>query len=244
MGGFQSWSLNSRLTWALYLLKRNIKPFFSGDREARDLRSLVIAHRLVLVYAQPGAGKTSLITAGLIYLLKEKQFEVLLVARVKGTLFGNIKSEEISNIFVFNTLTSLAKDEHDVERLAKIKLVEFMKEQKHMHDDNGMALLHVIIFDQFEEIFTSYQDRWKDREEFFEQVNIALEADPLLRVVFVIREDFISQLDPYEDHLPEKMWLSYHIERLRRNAALQAIERPLRDTSRSFAEGVAKKTCR
>jgi len=45
-----------------------------------------------------------------------------------------------------------------------------------------------VIFDQFEEIFSSYQGRWKDREGFFEQVSAALEADPLLRVVFVMRE--------------------------------------------------------
>ena len=100
--------------------------FFGRDREARDLLSLVIAHNLVLVYAQSGAGKTSLINAGLIPLLKEKQFEVLPVARVKGTLLKNIKTEEISNIFVFNALTSWAKDDYDVKRLAKMKLVDFL----------------------------------------------------------------------------------------------------------------------
>ncbi len=92
--------------------------FFGRDREARDLLFTVIANRLVLVYAQSGAGKTSLINAGLIPLLKKNQFEVLPVARVKGTLFRKIKSEEISNIFVFNTLTSWAESDSNVERLA------------------------------------------------------------------------------------------------------------------------------
>ena len=100
--------------------------FFGRDREVRDLLSTVIAHNLVLVYAQSGAGKTSLINAGLIPLLKEKQFEVLPVVRVKGTPLKNIKADEISNIYVFNTLTSWAKDEYDVERLAKMKLVDFL----------------------------------------------------------------------------------------------------------------------
>ena len=171
--------------------------FFGRDREIRDLRFTVIANRFVLVYAQSGAGKTSIINAGLIPLLEEKRFEVLPVARVKGALFKEIKSEEISNVFVFNTLTSLAKDDYDVERLAKMKLVDFLNEQKHKQDEDYNPLPRVIIYDQFEEIFSFYRDRWKDRESFFEQVSIALKANPLLRVVIVIREDFIAQLDPY-----------------------------------------------
>ncbi|HEX2955330.1 MAG TPA: hypothetical protein VHO70_00780, partial [Chitinispirillaceae bacterium] len=171
--------------------------FFGRDREARDLLSLVIANNLVLVYAQSGAGKTSLINAGLIPLLKKTHFEVLPVARVKGTPLKNIKIDEISNIYVFNALTSWAEDEYDVERLAKMKLVDFLNEQERMQDEHSMPLPCVVIFDQFEEIFSLYQNRWKDRESFFEQVSDALEADPLLRVVFVMREDFIAQLDPY-----------------------------------------------
>ena len=215
--------------------------FFGRDREARDLLSIVIAHNLVLVYAQSGAGKTSLINAGLIPLLKENQFEVLPVARVKGTLLKNIKTDEISNIFVFNTLTSWAEGEYDVERLAKMKLVDFLNGQERMQDEDGMPLPRVVIFDQFEEIFSLYQDRWKDREGFFEQVSTALEADPLLRVVFVMREDFIAQLDPYAYLLPERLRTRFHMERLRSEAALLAIREPLRDTGRSFAEGVAEK---
>jgi len=215
--------------------------FFGRDREARDLLSLVIAHNLVLVYAQSGAGKTSLINAGLIPLLRKNQFEVFPVARVKGTILENTKTDEISNIYVFNTLTSWVEDEYDVERLAKMKLVDFLNEQEHMLDEDGMPFPRAVIFDQFEEIFSSYQDRWKDRESFIEQVSDALEADPLLRVVFVMREDFIAQLDPYAYLLPERLRTRFHIERLRSEAALLAIKEPLRYTGRSFAEGVAEK---
>lgn len=140
--------------------------FFGRDREARDLLSIVIAHNLVLVYAQSGAGKTSLLNAGLIPLLEENQFEVFPVARVKGTILENIKPDEISNIYVFNTLTSWVEDEYDVERLAKMKLVDFLTELEHMLDEDSMPLPRAIIFDQFEEIFSLYQDRWKDREGF------------------------------------------------------------------------------
>ena len=215
--------------------------FFGRDLEARDLLSLVIAHNLVLIYAQSGAGKTSLINAGLIPLLKEKHFEVLPVARVKGTPLKNIKTNEISNIFVYNALTSWAESEYDVESLAKMKLVDFLNGQEHMQDEDGMPLPRAVIFDQFEEIFSLYQDRWKDREGFFEQVSTALEADPFLRVIFVMREDFIAQLDSYAYLLPERLRTRFHMERLRSEAALLAIREPLKDTGHSFAEGVAEK---
>ena len=215
--------------------------FFGRDREARDLLSLVIAHNLVLVYSQSGAGKTSLINAGLIPLLEGNQFEIFPVARVKGTILENIKTDEISNIYVFNTLTSWSKGDYDVECLTKMKLVDFLSEQERVLDEDGMPLPRAVIFDQFEEIFSSYQGRWKDREGFFEQVSAALEADPLLRVVFVMREDFIAQLDPYAYLLPERLRTRFHMERLRSEVALLAIKEPLKYTGRSFAEGVAEK---
>ena len=51
--------------------------FFGRDREVSELLSLIIAHDLVLVYAQSGAGKTSLLNAGLIPRLEAEGIEVL-----------------------------------------------------------------------------------------------------------------------------------------------------------------------
>ena len=52
--------------------------FYGRDQEARALVSLVVAHRVVLLYAASGAGKTSLLNAGLVPLLEEEDgFEVL-----------------------------------------------------------------------------------------------------------------------------------------------------------------------
>jgi len=213
--------------------------FFGRDSEARDLLSLVIAYNAVLVYAQSGAGKTSLLNAKLIPMLEENGFEVLPLARVRGTS-EKIKAEEIPNIYVFNTLMNWAEGKYKVEQLAKMSLADFLKERKHKTDEDGFPLPCTVIFDQFEELFSLYQDRWKDRKEFFEQVSEALK-DPLLRIVFVMREDYIAQLDPYASILPDKLRIRFHLERLRREAALLAVKEPLKDTGRSFAEGVAEK---
>lgn len=216
--------------------------FFGRERESRDLLSLVIAHNVVLVYAQSGAGKSSLINARLVPMMIENGFEVLPVTRVKGTPTGKIKNEDISNIFVFNTLMCWAEDEKsiNIKNISQMTLVNFLNERKHPVDDTGHKLPRAIIFDQFEEIFSLFQDRWKDRAGFFEQVRDALK-DSFLRVVFVMREDYIAQLDPYVNFLPEKLRTRFRLERLNKEASLLAIKEPLINTGRCFEEGVAEK---
>jgi len=97
--------------------------FFGRDREVNDLSSLVVAHRVLLLYAQSGAGKTSLLNAGLISLLEDEGFEVSPLARVGGPIPEDMDLEEIPNIYVFNTLMSWAGDEADLRRLAQMSCI-------------------------------------------------------------------------------------------------------------------------
>jgi hypothetical protein len=46
--------------------------FFGRDREARDLTARIVAERLLLFYAQSGAGKSSLLNARVIGAAREK----------------------------------------------------------------------------------------------------------------------------------------------------------------------------
>ena len=60
--------------------------FFGRESEARDLLARVVSERLLLFYAQSGAGKSSLINTRLIPQLQEEGFAVLPVGRVSGEL--------------------------------------------------------------------------------------------------------------------------------------------------------------
>jgi len=214
--------------------------FFGRDREVSELLSLITSHRTVLLYAQSGAGKTSLINASLIPHLEEEMFTVLPLARVKGVLPENIKSKEISNIYVFNTLLSWVDNDFELTRLSEMTIKDFLRDFKNSREGGELPVPHVIIFDQFEELFSSYQERWKDRNEFFKQVAEALEHDHLLRVVFVIREDYIAQLNQYTNLLPDKLRTQFRLQCLKKYAALSAVKGPLKDSHRSFGEGVAE----
>lgn len=214
--------------------------YFGRDDEAGDLLSCVIAHSSVLLYAPSGAGKTSLINAKLTPMLEKAGFEVLKPSRVGNVLPDGSAPGQISNIYTFNVLRNWDEGSTNPSRLARESLSAFLEDHKSVVVNDEDPKPRVAIFDQFEELFTSYQERPRDREDFFDQVGAALENDRLLRVIFAMREDYIAELDPYLSLLPEKLRTRYRIERLSEDDALLAITEPLKDTEYSYAEGVAE----
>jgi WD40 repeat protein len=213
--------------------------FFGRDQETNELLSLVIAHRVVVLYAPSGAGKTSLLNAALIPRLEEKEFEVLPPTRVLGP--AEISHLEIDNIYTFQALARLEGEEEEPENLARLSIAGYLKEQGAFLDKYGLAAPRVLIFDQFEEFFTAYPARWPEREAFFNQLQEALETEPLLRVIFSLREDYLAQLEPYAGSMPDHLRRRFRLERMTPEAALEAVRGPLKDTNRTFTDEAAEK---
>lgn len=214
--------------------------FFGRIREANELLSLIISHPITLLYAQSGAGKTSLLNAKVIPMLEEKSSQIFGPARVGGDLPQGITNEDVNNIYIFNALLSLKGELNNLQSLGMMSFAQFMKAQPSASQTIRYSR-RVVIFDQFEEIFITHPERWKDRESFFDSVGLALEQDPSLRVVFAIREEFIARMDPFAPILPEKLRTRFRLERLRESAALLAVTGPLKGTEYTFAAGAAEK---
>jgi tetratricopeptide (TPR) repeat protein len=214
--------------------ERGEKRYLGRETEASQLLSYITSQRAFLVYAQSGAGKTSLINAGVIPLLEREHFEVLPVARVRYLGRGDVSAAQ--NIFVFSAIMSWTSSGIEPRSLFDKTLAEFLT--RPVIDD---TLPRVVIFDQFEELFTAHLERWQERRGFFEQVCDALNADPLLRVVFVMREDYIAEIDPYLSILPGRLRARFRLEQLREKAAIDSVTKPLLGTPWHFAEGVAEK---
>ncbi len=237
--------------------------FFGRNQEALELTSLIKAHPEVLLYAPSGAGKSSLLYALVMPILEdEEEFDVLPAARVRSQESSVIPDEKINNIYVFNALKDLSDDKLSVMQRAQTTLAEYLKRQpralvegpdnsgidrrgENGEDDHEQRLPRVVVFDQFEEIFTLYPERYQDRQDFFCQVADALEGDPFLRVVFSMREDYIAELEPYIDVLPQKLRTRFRLERLRKANAISAVKQPLetdrvKKAGRSFAPGAAE----
>jgi len=233
--------------------------FFGRNQEAIELTSLVKAHPELLLYAQSGAGKTSLLFAQVIPILDtEEDFDVLPPARVRGQESSPIPGGKINNIFMFNALKDISADQLSVIERSQFTLAGYLKRRPRSavaalegaagngnNESPELRLPRVVIFDQFEEIFTLHPERYKDREDFFIQVAEALRDDPYLRVIFSMREDYIAEVDPYIDILPQSLRTRFRLERLRKANAVSAVKQPLttervKTTRRQFAAGAGE----
>src|SRR5215471_10112762 len=143
--------------------KEDSDRFFGRTRETEELLSLIIAHRAVLVYAQSGAGKSSLLRAGVIKRLEEQQYQVLRSARVHGLLPNDVPPESVQNIFVYHALQYWAEtlpSGQTIKDHAKTKLSDFLKlvvTPSEAGEEGSPPL--IVIFDQFEEFFTTNAHR-------------------------------------------------------------------------------------
>src|SRR5512136_1276127 len=103
--------------------------FYGRTREARDLLALIQAERVVLFYAQSGAGKTSLLNAQVIPALEDKGFDVLPVARVGSDVPPGLDPAQVSNVFVFSALMGLAGQDVLPQTLLEYTLLSFLQTQ-------------------------------------------------------------------------------------------------------------------
>ena len=213
--------------------------FYGRDREARELLSLIVSERELLFCAQSGAGKTSLLNARVIPTLEEEGFWVLPVARVGSELPPGIDPAAVDNVFVFSTLLMLAGDDVAPQALVGRSLRDFLA--AYCQDRGDASRLPILIFDQFEELFTTHRARWQDAHGFFEQVRQAMDVLPDLGLVFVMREDYLAALDPYLAFFPRRLQARFRMERLGPTGALAAVEKPAAGAGCPFAPGVARR---
>lgn len=76
--------------------------FFGRAHEVREAASLVAAQQTLLMFGPSGAGKTSMVNAGLTAALQSR-FDILPPARLRATA-NDVVSPRVKNVFVFNVL--------------------------------------------------------------------------------------------------------------------------------------------
>jgi hypothetical protein len=213
--------------------------FFGRGRETRKLASLIVARRVVLLYAQSGAGKTSLLQAGLGPHLEEgKGFRVLPPGRVGGDLPPGIDGSRVGNVYVFNTLLNMLGAKAHPQALQSLSLSQGLK--THFGVASGAEGPVILVLDQLEELFTSHPTRYQERAAFFRQLDACLDEYAYLSLLLALREDYLAPLDDYAGLMPDRLRARLHMERLGYDAALSAVVEPARWAGRSFEEGVAE----
>ena len=190
-------------------------------RERRELANLVLADRIVLCYSPSGAGKTSLIQAGLIPDLQEEGIPALPVARA-----GRSPEGDGHNRYAASVLLSLGAPP---EVAAGGTTLRSYLEANVPEDGRGL-----VIFDQFEEVLSLDPTDATAKRQFFAEVAEALQ-DRRWFAVFAMREDFLAALDPYVDLLPTRLATRFRLDLLDEKAARQVITGTAQDAHRTFA---------
>ena len=222
--------------------------FFGRENEARDLLAQVLIDRLVVFYAQSGAGKTSLTNARLIPGLRAQGFDILPVGRVPGAVPEGIVP---TNLFTFNLISRLSAEHPDLpsrlnllHELAQLTLPAYFGASPPT-DDAPHAVGYesvptALIIDQFEEIFTADVEDERAITGFFQRLRDAQTALPGLWVVLAMREEFIAQLDTVAHLMPNRLRHRFYMQRLSYTAAMQAISGPAQAAGRPFTEDAAR----
>jgi len=212
--------------------KREARIFFGRDEEIGDIRDLVMAYQVVVLYSQSGAGKSSLVRAGLHPALVRERVRFL-SARVAGNTSHHFGDRQ-GNIYVENALSSLFPLDAELDQDLGHNLAVKLHRAEYRHPV-------VVVFDQFEELFTAHPDRWRDRDGFFSQLRDSLKDDAELRVILVIREEHLAELDAYSEIVPLHFRIRYRLERLKEDAAMAAIQEPARLFDFSVEDQQARK---
>jgi hypothetical protein len=183
------------------------RVFFERGRETRSLVRLVAMYRAVLLYADSGVGKSSLVNAGLVPRSYEEGYQpytLKLQPRPKREfLLARVKEESASTPGMPPPKSQLPK------AIAAGRLIVWANENGARGDDQPVPLL---ILDQFEEVITLFEDGGtalrKDagkltQARIFDAL-VSLINDPTLRVKLVLsfREDFLAKLTPLFQRCP------------------------------------------
>jgi hypothetical protein len=208
-------------------------PFESGmalygrDQDLLRLIHLLVSERILLMYSPSGAGKTSLIQAGLIPALEKpgggpvrltKVFQVSPPMRVGDQVPPTLG---VANRYVGSALAKLP----DWGRSMATGSVATTLTDHFKAADAGNAH-RVLVFDQFEEILTADRTDRKVKEEFFRQVGELLE-DPRFLALFSMREEYLAGLDPFIGAIPNRFRSRFRLDYLTVAQARDAILKPL-----------------
>jgi hypothetical protein len=193
--------------------------FFGRDKEIEELHTKVFESRLLLVYGVSGSGKSSLVNCGL-----SSKFERTDWLPINVRRRSNITQDIIEAASAYCTTPPTGK-------------LSLRKVLRSVYLDQFMPVY--LILDQLEELFI-----FGDKEEidtFIDQLAKVLAADINVKVLLMIREEFLAQLTAFEDRIPELFENRARLEKMSWRNATQAIEGPCKSVGITVEDGFAER---
>ncbi len=227
---------------ALEIFREEHAAFFCG-RDAFSARLLdkVLNHRLVAVVGPSGSGKSSVVQAGLLPLLRRNASPAWDAAIFTP---GDKPNHRLASALI----PFLEPDSSEVDRLiAAEKLGNGLAEaelrleaviQRLLEKSKGTDRL-LLVVDQFEELFTTVPE--KQRQPFIQALLQAMEQAPIT-LVLTLRADFFGNALNLSRELSDALERGQvNLGPMRREELEQAIELPAKRVGLRFEEGLVKR---
>ena len=206
------------------------------DAEVRELFNQLQARRIVVLHSPSGAGKSSLVHAGLIPRLQQHKFDVWKPIRLNLDLRALAGVPPATNRYLLSAMVSL-EDELPAPRRrspAELAGLDFAAYLDGRPRRKGRAdRPRVLLFDQFEEVLTIEPRALAEKRAFFTAIGAALDRGDAW-ALFIIREDYLAALAPYRDHIPTQLANTFRLDLLGLAGAREAAERLALAGGRSF----------
>lgn len=198
--------------------------FFGREREIKDLTAKILLYRLVAVFGESGAGKSSLLNAGIIPALQREEFQAERL-RVRPFAEEPVLVERVRVGEGGALLPSIFATEDEVEDRSGQGAARSLEEFRAAVKAPGRGPQPVLIFDQFEELFTLFEPGYRELQTslldaIYELIN---SRELVAKVVIVIREDFLGKLEVLAKQYPQVFEQRVRLEQLSPTAAREAI---------------------
>lgn len=209
--------------------KEEKEIFFGRDMEKERLLSLLIANRCVVLFAQSGTGKTSLVNAGVTDLLQTEGFQSVLPTRVIGPVNEFDDKKRHKNVFEVNAAIGLLDFiDGDVSDLEPEPSLYNVIRRISSYDEEKPTL---VIFDQFEELFTTITRQYHDKDVFIDTIIELMNEFRDLRYLFVVREEWLAEIDERSHRFDDNLRARIRLRGLKAHQADDAINEPLNATN-------------
>ncbi len=230
---------------------RTQSALFNGrSTDVQRLANLILRERLVVLFSKSGIGKTSLLQAGVAPELEKQGFAPILMRLNEPE---KPIMDAVGSVLKSHTLTGGMDNSNSISD-APETLWELTKRLQ--FDLDGLPATPVLVFDQFEELFTlnhTEENRTRFLAELANLANESMpegvramllarlqntnspsnagfmqwwESQPQLRVVLSIRSDFLHLLDEISPLIPGILHNRFQLKPLDRTQASEAIVNP------------------
>ncbi|GAA3442865.1 hypothetical protein [Planomonospora venezuelensis] len=211
--------------------------FFGRGRESAELARRWRTHRLTVVHGPPGAGKTSLLSAGVLPLIHHAAADVLPVGRLSRSSAvpaALVSAEDDPHVFAL--LSSWAPHQAPAGFIGQT-VSGFLRRRPARFEPSGARLPVLAAVDHAEELYTG---SLAEPRPALDQLVEALDGNPHLRLLLVVDDEHLDPLTGHEGLRRHLGGEPYELGALGAGPAREACGLPLEDLHWTFGPGVVE----